>query len=232
MVVSLLAVLALVYWSESGRFSPKEAEGILFPAQEQRGKEEQKGIPEKEEWESRIVPPKEEEKNFPLVQEREAKGVQKGILKKEEWEGISVKVETGWTLSFLARRHYRAANPTLVDLILEANPRITDVNRIRVNQVITIPRIKEDLLLSRTSAQSYRIHLGTFADQSQVRIFQNEPLLGRKKLETLPRKVSPQETWYQIFAGEFKKEEEAVETIQALKQKGLLPAFFGLAYTH
>jgi general secretion pathway protein A len=195
-VVSLLAVLALVYWSESGRFAPKGAEGILSPTQEQRGKEAPKGIP-----------------------------------KKEEWEGISMKVETGWTLSFLARRHYGAANPTLVDLILVANPRITDVNRIQVNQAIKIPRIKEDLLLSRTSAQSYRIHLGTFADQSQVRIFQNEPLLGGKKLETLPHKVSSQETWYQIFAEEFKNEEEAVETIQALKQKGLLPAFSGLAYT-
>jgi general secretion pathway protein A len=230
-VVSLLAALALVYWSESGRFSPKEAEGILSPAQEQREKEEQKGIPKKEEWESRIVPPKEEEKNFPLVQEQEGKGVQKGIPKKEEWEGISMKVETGWTLSFLARRHYGTANPTLVDLILVANPRITDVNRIQVNQAIRIPRIKEDLLLSRTSAQSYRIHLGTFADQSQVQIFQNETSLGWKKLETLPRKVSSQETWYQIFAGEFKNEEEAVEAIQALKQKGLLPAFSGRAST-
>jgi len=195
-VVSLLAVLALVYWSESGRFAPKGAEGILSPTQEQRGKEEPKGIP-----------------------------------KKEEWEGISMKVETGWTLSFLARRHYGAANPTLVDLILEANPQITDVNRIQLNQAIKIPRIKEDLLLSRTSAQSYRIHLGTFADQSRVRFFQNDPSLGGKKLETLPRKVSSQETWYRIFAGEFKNKEEAVKTIQALRQKGLLPAFSSRAYT-
>ena len=196
MVVSLLAVLALVYWSESRRVSPKEGEGILSP-----------------------------------VQEQEEKGVQKCIPKKEEWEGISVKAETGWTLSFLAKRHYGAANSTLIDLILEANPQITDVNRIQLNQAIKIPRIKEDLLLSRTSPQSYRIHLGTFADQSQIRIFQNEPLLGGKKLEILSRKVSSQTAWYRILAGEFKNKEEAVKTIQALKQKGLLPAFSRRVYT-
>ena len=194
-VVSLLAVLSIVYWPESRRVSPKVGEGILSPVQEQEGK-----------------------------------GVQKGISKKEEWEGISVKAETGWTLFFLAKRHYGAANSTLVDLILEANPQITDVARIQLNQAIKIPRINEDLLLSQTSPQSYRIHLGTFADQSQVRIFQNEPLLAGKKLETLSRKVSSQMTWYRILAGEFKNKEEAVKTIQALKQKGLLPAFSGRAY--
>ncbi len=195
MVVSFLAVLAVVYWSESRRVSSKEGEGILSPVQEQGGKGEQTGLP-----------------------------------KKEDWEGISVKAETGWTLFFLAKRHYGAANPTLVDLILEANPQITDVNQIQLNQAIKIPTIKEDLLLSQTSRQSYRIHLGTFADQSEVRIFQNEPLLDGKKLETLSRKVSSQKTWYRILAGEFKDKEEAIKTIQALKHKGLLPAFSGRAH--
>jgi phage tail protein X len=195
-VVSLFAVLAVVYWPESRRVSPREGEGILSPVQEQEGK-----------------------------------GVQKGISKKEEWEGISVKAETGWTLFFLAKRHYGAANSTLVDLILEANPQITDLAQIQLNQVIKIPRIKEDLLLSQTSSQSYTIHLGTFADQSQVRIFENEPLLAGKNLETLSRKVSSQKTWYRILAGEYKNKEEAIKTIQALRQKGLLPAFSGRAYT-
>ncbi len=162
-------------------------------------------------------------------QEQREKGVQGGIPEKKEWKGITVKVEEGWNLALLAKRHYGSTNPTLIDLILEANPQITDLNLIQVNQTIKIPGIEKDLFLSPASPQGFRIHLGTFADQSAVRIFQDETLLGGKRLEILPRKVSSQETWYRIFAGEFKNKEEAVQMIQALRRKGLLPAFPRLA---
>jgi ribosome biogenesis GTPase A len=119
-------------------------------------------------------------------------------------------------------------NPTLIDLILEANPQITDMNLIQLNQPIKIPKIQEELLLARAPHQTYKIHLGTFADRSQVRIFQDEPLLSGKKLEIVPREVSPRETWYRIFAGEFETKEEAVKMIQTLKQKGLLASFPGI----
>jgi general secretion pathway protein A len=189
-VVSLLAVLALVYWSESGRLSFKEGEGILPPTQDQMKKERPKDIP-----------------------------------KKDEWEGMNVKAEAGWNLSFLAKRHYGSTNPTLIDLILEANPQITDLNLIQLNQSIKMPRIKEDLFIIRATPQTYKIHLATIADQSEVRIFQAEPLLVGKKLEILPRKVSSRETWYRIFAGEFKSKDEAIKTIQTVREKDLLPAF-------
>jgi len=230
LIVSSLVLSAVIYWAENTRVSTKEGDGFLSPVREKEEKEVQEVIPQKEprgEISVKVeefIPKKEQRKEISVKKEE-------FIPEKEERESTSVRVEKGWTLAFLAKRHYGAANPSLVDLILEANPQITDVNLIHLNQVIKIPRIKEGLLLSQATPRSYRIHLGTFADQSQARIFQNEPLLGGKKLETLSRKVSSQQAWHRILAGEFKSKEEAVKTIQALKKKDLLPVFSGRAYT-
>jgi len=177
---------------------------------------------------SRGVVLKNGEKIYSPPQEGVGKREPKNINITEEREGTYIKAEGGLNLFSLAKRHYGATNPTLIDLILEANPQITDMNLIQLNQSIMIPRMQEEILLTRTSHQTYNIHLGTFADRSQVRIFQDEPLLSGKKLEMVPREVSSRETWYRIYAGEFKTKEEAQRTIQALKQKGLLPAFPGV----
>jgi phage tail protein X len=171
---------------------------------------------------------KDGERIYSSPQEGVGKREPKNINITEEREGTYIKAEGGLNLFSLAKRHYGATNPTLIDLILEANPQITDMNLIQLNQSIMIPRMQEEILLTRTSHQTYNIHLGTFADKSQVRIFQDEPLLSGKKLEIVPREVSSRETWYRIYAGEFKTKEEAQRTIQALKQKGLLPAFPGV----
>jgi general secretion pathway protein A len=168
---------------------------------------------------------KEEEAILPPAQDQMKKERPEDIPKKDEWEGINVKAEAGWTLSFLANRYYGSTNPTFVDLILEANPQITDLNLIQLKQSIKIPRIKEDLFIIRATPQTFKIHLATIADQREVRIFQDEPLLVGKKLEILPRKVSSRETWYRIFAGEFESKDEAIKTIQTMREKDLLPAF-------
>ena len=41
----------------------------------------------------------------------------------------------------------------------------------------------------------------------------------------VPRKVSSRHTWFRVFAGEFATRQECLETIRALRQQGLLPAF-------
>ena len=165
--------------------------------------------------ESRRLPSKEELNPSPAprrVDEREAK---------------KVRVEEGWNLSTVARGSYGLVNPTFIDLLMEANPQITDMNVILARQFIKVPAIKDELLLVQGSDQTYEIHLGTFPDKEPVRTYQVEPVLKGKEIEVVPRKVSSRETWYRIFAGKFKTREEAVRTIQALKQKGLLPLFPG-----
>jgi general secretion pathway protein A len=138
-----------------------------------------------------------------------------------------VKMQPGWSLSILTRRYYQSVHLTFKDLILEANPQITDANVIQVDDVIKIPAVTEDSLLIPSSDQTYQIHLGTFNSPEFLKDFETQPSLKGKKLQIVPRKASSEEIWYRFVAGNFSDRKEALEVIRILKEKGLLPAFTG-----
>lgn len=125
----------------------------------------------------------------------------------------------------LARKYYQASNETLADLILEANPEMTNIHLISVKQEIRIPEIREESLVIQGSDNSYKIYLGTFANRRSLRTFERDSGLRGKELELVPKRVSPRDTWYQAFAGRFENREECLKVIRELKKKGLLPAF-------
>lgn len=129
------------------------------------------------------------------------------------------------SIFLLARKYYQASNETLADLIFDANPEITNIHLIGVNQQIRIPEITEELLIVQSSDKGYRIHLGTFTNRQFLKVYDGDPNLKGKELEFIPKKVAPRETWYQILAGRFENREECLKVIRALKKKGLLPAF-------
>jgi hypothetical protein len=135
-----------------------------------------------------------------------------------------VIVEEGQTLSFLAKKHYRIANTTLVALILDANSEISNANLILVNQIVHLPKITKELLVIQSMDRTYKIHVGTFQDPDPIRLYRSEPVLKGRTLEVLPRKVSPKDTWYQVMVGPFIHRDECLKVIDQLKEKGLLPA--------
>ncbi|HXX35461.1 MAG TPA: AAA family ATPase [Thermodesulfobacteriota bacterium] len=139
-----------------------------------------------------------------------------------------VTVEKGQTLSFLAQKYYHTGNTTLVTFILDFNPEITNANFIMVDQKIKIPKMTEELLIMLSTDHTYRIHLGTFRNPKSVMFYRNESSLGERTIEIFPRKVSPQDTWYQVVAGPFDRKDECLEVIDQFKGKGLLPAFGGI----
>ena len=136
-----------------------------------------------------------------------------------------ITVKEGQTISYLTLKYYRMVNQTLMDLVLDFNPEITNVHLILVDQKIKIPNITEELLIIRSPDHSYKIHVGTFQTPDPARLFRYEPVLKGKKIEVLPRKVSLQETWYRVVIGEFNDKDEVLKVIHLLKGKGLLPAF-------
>jgi LysM repeat protein len=139
-----------------------------------------------------------------------------------------VTVEKGQTLSFLAQKYYHTVNTTLVALILDFNPEITNANLIMVDQKIKIPKMTEELLIMLSTDHTYKIHLGTFKNPKFVRFYKDESALKGKAIEIFPRKVSPQDTWYRVVAGPFGNKEECLEVIDQFKEKGLLPVFGGI----
>ncbi len=180
-------------------------------------------------WDSNLeLPLKRSEKTISLegtsVEKQKSIG-KEGSPKKATERAVSIK--EGWTLTLLVQQYYSNVNLTLLDLILEFNPHITDLNRIFVNQQVKIPNITEELLLIKTPGQSYKIYLGTFNHEQFAHSLKNNPVLKGKNFEIVLRKVSPRDTWLRVLVGEFDTREESLRVIRALKQQGLLPAFAG-----
>jgi len=140
-----------------------------------------------------------------------------------------VAVKRGQTLSQLAQEYYGMVNLTLIDLLLELNPTITNVNLILVDEEIKIPNITEPLLIIPSPDSTYAIHAGTFENSDPAKLYADERGLKGKKVEISLRKVSPGETWHRVTIGKFDNKDEALKMIFLLKEKGLLPAFGGLS---
>ncbi len=139
-----------------------------------------------------------------------------------------VGVKKGQTISQLAHEYYGMVNLTLIDLLLELNPAITNVHLILVDQEIKIPNLTEALLLIRSPDQTYEIHAGTFDASDAAKFYADERISKGRKVEVLPRKVSPRDTWHRVVIGNFGNKEEALKMVYLLKEKGLLPAFGGV----
>ncbi len=136
-----------------------------------------------------------------------------------------IAVQKGQTISQLTQKYYGVVNETLIDLLLEVNPKIANVNLIVIDQKIEIPYVTEELLMVPSTDRTYRIHAATFGTPDSARLFGDQPELKGKKIEILPRRVSPGETWYRVMIGKFEDKDEALKTISLLRKKGLLPAF-------
>ena len=136
-------------------------------------------------------------------------------------------VQKGQNISSLAQRYYQKVNTTLIDLILDFNPEITNAHLILIDQTIRIPKITEERLIIQSSDRTYKIHVGTFWTPDFAKLYRNEPSLKGKEIEILSRTVSPQETWYRVVVGKFDNKDEILKVIHLLKEKRLLPLFGG-----
>jgi hypothetical protein len=69
-----------------------------------------------------------------------------------------------------------------------------------------------------------KVLLGTFSTPDAAEEFKRISFLREKEIEVIPRKISPEETWYRLFAGPFASREEGLKAIRELREKRLLPA--------
>lgn len=138
----------------------------------------------------------------------------------------TVIVEENATIRSLAQKYYDLSNTTLADYILRFNPGITNPDLVKANEKINIPEVAEEALIFQDPDDTYKVHLATFLQPEFAEKYKNELVLKGKKIEVIPRKFSTGQTWYRVMAGQFSSREESLKTIQALKEKGLLPYFW------
>jgi len=135
-----------------------------------------------------------------------------------------VEASTGMSLSSLTMKNYNETNATLIDHILELNPKITNPNLILIKQKIKLPEITEALLIKKSSDGMFHVHLATFPNTREAARYSEDKNLKEKNIEVVRRKVSQTETWYRVMAGPYASRDEALKFIEAIKQKGLLPS--------
>jgi hypothetical protein len=102
------------------------------------------------------------------------------------------------------------------------NQEITNPHYIRERQTIKLPEITEDSWVIQAGDETYRIWVETFPDAKGVEALKKDPSLKGKNIDTLPRPVSSQETWYRAVTGDFKTREACLTAIHGLKLKGAL----------
>jgi hypothetical protein len=130
--------------------------------------------------------------------------------------------DAGGSLHFLALNHYQRADETLFDLILQANPALTDIRQIHDDQKIILPVITAQSYIKRITAGSYQVHVGTFENMDLVATFSDKVISLGKSIAIEPHRFSPRDTWYRVLLGNFKSNGEALQTVQALREKGII----------
>ena len=141
---------------------------------------------------------------------------------KEEKPRIALLTEGDGTLSALAEEYYGRGEATFCDLILKANPDITDVRKIDDNQKIIIPVITPDSFIEKVGDQSYRIHIKTFYTSESANDFRKDMDKKEKLLKVKGHPVSSKDTWYRVTMGGFKSRKAALQKVNSLVKKGVI----------
>lgn len=134
---------------------------------------------------------------------------------------ISLK-EAGGSLYFLALQHYRRADETLFDLILQANPTLTDIRKIHDNHRIILPVINAKSYIRKNSDGNYHVHVGTYENMDLVGSNSDKVLYLGKSILIEPHHFSSRDIWYRVLLSNFTTKREAMQAVKELKRKGII----------
>ncbi len=130
-------------------------------------------------------------------------------------------LKEGKSLYSLAIKNYGKANPTMYDLILNANPGITDIRSIPDNRKIRLPAITPESFIQETGG-SYSLFIGTFETHNlAAQCAAKLSGLGKNTI-IKAQKFSPRDTWYRLTAGSFATRDEALDAANLLIKQGVM----------
>ena len=148
-------------------------------------------------------------------------------LSSQQTEKKTVIVKTGESIYTIAEGTYGVSNTSVVDRVMEMNPRIADPDLLPANQKIRLPEITEESLIRASEDGSVRVRLGAFMKPEYAHFLTGQPALKGKEIKIIPWKTHSGKTFYRATAGKFDNREEGLQVIRDLKEKGLSPYFEG-----
>ncbi len=169
---------------------------------------------------SKSLPPITDLKPTPLVPKSNSKD------SKDDGQKTTT-VKSGASIYSIAAQTYKVANTSVIDLILELNPKITNPNKLLTNQKVKLPKISNESLIFESTAGTCKIWLGTFLKAKYSAFLKRNPALQGKEIEIIPREFPNGESWYRVLGGEFESREECFKVIEVLKKEGASPFFKG-----
>jgi hypothetical protein len=140
----------------------------------------------------------------------------------EKDNGYVVFKEEGGSLYAIAKKHYQKANETLFDLIVQANPSIVNVRKIGDDQKLFVPPIVPESYIGKSNDGEYRVHIGTFETFDLAVAYSRRVAETEKLLFIEAQDFSPEDTWYRVIMGDFEDKEEALKTVNLLKEASLI----------
>ena len=135
---------------------------------------------------------------------------------------VTVLKDEGGSLYFLALNHYKRANETLYEFILQANPRIEDVRQIEDHQEIIVPVITPESYVQEIPGGDYQVYIGTFTTEAIANGYAQRADSAGKHLSIDALEFSSQDRWYRLTMGDFKDKAEALKMVTLLVKKGLI----------
>ena len=166
-------------------------------------------------------PPKPQEDPLPPEPQQEALPQAPVTVKKKTAKTALLK--EGGSLYSLALKNYGRANPTIYDLILKANPGITDIRKIPDSKVIILPEITPESFIEKRKDTGYLVHAGTFDTRRLAALCEDKvQKLVRERTSVKARTFSPRDTCYRVTVGNFASKEEALNTVNLLASEKII----------
>ena len=137
-----------------------------------------------------------------------------GIVSEPEVKTLTV--EEGATLEGLAMQVYGYTNDSVLDLIKENNPEITNINLIATGQVIKFPPLEESSL-----NQIFTVHIASFTPFESARALFNELIGKGYEAYIIPVYNQDNEKIFRVTVGSFNNKNKANELATEIKVKGI-----------
>ena len=130
--------------------------------------------------------------------------------------------EAGGSLYFLALQHYRRADETLFDIILQANPSLTDIREIHDEESISLPVITAESYIKKITDDNYHVHVGTFESMDLVGSNADKVVYLGKSILIEPHRFSSRDIWYRVLLSNFTSKKAALQAVKRLNKKGII----------
>lgn len=130
--------------------------------------------------------------------------------------------DNGGSFSTLALKHYHKANETIFDLIVQANPAITNVRKVSDRKKIALPVITSESYLNRGTDGTYRVHIGTFETFELATVYSKRVDNSGKPFSVDAHQFSPHDKWYRLTMGDFNNRRDALQAVKLLEKDNLI----------